>query len=79
MCSPCSIGASRQQQDSSEWEKGIPVVLLRPAREGAAGHLAVRLGAGGALLGRGLLRQEERPHDRARVPGQGVVERFPVG
>lgn len=74
---PPSTSHGWQQQDGSERQEGLLVMLLRSARKGAAGRLETHVGARRDHR-RGFFCTAERPHDWATVPGEGVAERLAV-
>lgn len=62
-----------QQQDSSERKESLPLMLLRFAWKGAAGRMETHFCTRRLHRG-GLLCKEERPHDRATVPGESLAK-----
>lgn len=77
VCFASSTHQCRQQQDSSERQEGIPLLLLRFAWEGAADHMETHFCRGRFHRG-GLLCKAERPHDRATISGEGLAQCLPV-
>lgn len=68
-----SASHCRQQQDSSERQEGLSLLLVWLAWKSGAHHMEAHICARRIHRG-GLLCQAERSHDRATVPGESLAK-----